>query len=132
MRRDLTGGDGTLRTARTSARPPPWEWRRSSPCVSHASALMTGCTLGLLARAAEGVSRATGTVRHVDWATLGASIGSCVLFALLCSAPFLVGAPYGVWLVAPAVGVVAGTYLYLRRDRYSEPGPDADETRFPR
>jgi hypothetical protein len=25
-----------------------------------------------------------------------------------------------------------GVYLYLRRDRYSEPGPDADETRFPR
>jgi hypothetical protein len=23
-------------------------------------------------------------------------------------------------------------YFYLRRERYSEPGPDADETRFPR
>ena len=74
----------------------------------------------------------TGTVRRVDWAALGASVGSCVLFALLCSAPFLVGAPYGLWLVGPAVGVVAGTYLCLQRDRYSEPGPDADETRFPR
>ena len=50
----------------------------------------------------------TGTVRRVDWAALEASVGSCVLFALLCSAPFLVRASYGLWLVGPAVGVVAG------------------------
>jgi hypothetical protein len=26
---------------------------------------------------------------------------------------------------------VGNTLFYLRRERYSEPGPDADETRFP-
>jgi membrane protease YdiL (CAAX protease family) len=70
--------------------------------------------------------------RRVDWAALGASVGSAVLFALLCSAPFLIGAHHSLWLVGPAVGVVVGTYLYLRRDRESEPGPDADEIRFRR
>jgi hypothetical protein len=73
----------------------------------------------------------TGSRRWIDWAALGASVGSAVLFALLLSAPFLVGADAGLWLVAPAVGVVLGVLLYLRRDRYPEPGPDADETRFP-
>ena len=34
--------------------------------------------------------------------------------------------------LALAVGIVLGLYLYVRRERYSEPGPDADETRFPR
>jgi hypothetical protein len=29
-------------------------------------------------------------------------------------------------------GIILGLYFYLRRERYSEPGPDADETRFPR
>jgi hypothetical protein len=74
----------------------------------------------------------TGSVRRVDWAALGASVGSAVLFALLGSAPLLVGAHYSLWLVGAVVGVVVGTWLYLRRDRHSEPGPDADETRFPR
>jgi hypothetical protein len=36
------------------------------------------------------------------------------------------------WLLGPTAGVVVGDYLYLRRERFSEPGPDADETRFPR
>jgi hypothetical protein len=74
----------------------------------------------------------TRSLRHVDWPALGSSVGSAVLFALLLSAPFLVGAPAAMWLLSPAAGVVVGVYLYLRRDRYSEPGPDADETRFPR
>ena len=30
------------------------------------------------------------------------------------------------------IGLVLGFYFDLRRDRYSEPGSDADETRFPR
>jgi hypothetical protein len=71
-------------------------------------------------------------LRRLDWAALGSSVGACVLFALLLSAPFLLGAPPAMWLLGPAAGVVVGVYLYLRRDRYSEPGPDADETRFPR
>jgi ADP-heptose:LPS heptosyltransferase len=74
----------------------------------------------------------TGSRRWIDWAALGANVGLAVLFALLASAPFLVGADVGLWLIAAAVGVVVGVFLYLRRDRYSEPGPDADETRFPR
>jgi hypothetical protein len=69
---------------------------------------------------------------RVDWTALGSSVGSAVLFALLVSAPFLLGAPSGMWLLGPAAGLVVGVYLYLRRERFSEPGPDADETRFPR
>jgi hypothetical protein len=44
----------------------------------------------------------------------------------------LVGAHYRLWLVGLAIGIILGLYFYLRRERYSEPGPDADETRFPR
>jgi hypothetical protein len=71
-------------------------------------------------------------MRRVDWAALAASVGSCLLFSLLLSLPFLLGAGYRLWLVSPVVGVVVGVYLYLRRERYSEPGPDADDVRFPR
>jgi hypothetical protein len=46
--------------------------------------------------------------------------------------PFLVGAHYSLWLLGLAIGIIPGLYFYLRRERYSEPGPDADETRFPR
>jgi hypothetical protein len=35
-------------------------------------------------------------------------------------------------LAAIVFGTFLGLYLYVRRDRYSEPAPDADETRFPR
>jgi hypothetical protein len=31
-----------------------------------------------------------------------------------------------------AIGIALGIYFDARRDRYTEPGPDADETRFPR
>jgi hypothetical protein len=31
-----------------------------------------------------------------------------------------------------AIGTALGIYFYARRDRYTEPGPDADKTRFPR
>jgi hypothetical protein len=70
--------------------------------------------------------------RRIDWPALGAAVGSAVLFTLLLSSPFLWGANWSHWLIALTVGVALGLYLYIRRDRYSEPGPDADETRFPR
>jgi hypothetical protein len=70
--------------------------------------------------------------RHVDWPALGAALGTAVLFTLLLSSPFLLGASIRHWLLALVLGVALGLYLYVRRDRYSEPGPDADETRFPR
>jgi hypothetical protein len=71
-------------------------------------------------------------MRRIDWAALAASVGSSLLFSLLLSLPFLLGAGYRLWLAWPAVGVVVGIYLYVRRERYSEPGPDADDVRFPR
>jgi hypothetical protein len=74
----------------------------------------------------------TGDLRRIDWAALGANLGSAVLFTLLLLGPFLVGAHYGLWLLGLAIGSILGLYLYLRRDHYSEPGPDADETRFSR
>ena len=70
--------------------------------------------------------------RRVDWAALGSSVGSAVLFSLLLSAPFLLGAPGGMWLLGLAAGVLLGVYVYFRRGHDTEPGPDADETRFPR
>jgi hypothetical protein len=74
----------------------------------------------------------TRSLRRIDWAALGANVGSTVLFTLLLLSPFLWGAPYTHWLLGLAIGVILGLYFYLRRERYSEPGPDADETRFPR
>jgi hypothetical protein len=74
----------------------------------------------------------TRSLRRIDWAALGANVGSAVLFTLLLLGPFLVGAHYRLWLLGLAIGAILGLYFYLRRDRYSEPGPDADETRFPR
>jgi hypothetical protein len=70
--------------------------------------------------------------RHVDWPALGAAMGPAVLFTLLLSGPFLWGASIRHWLLALVFGVALGLWFYVRRDRYSEPGPDADETRFPR
>ena len=74
----------------------------------------------------------SGIMRRIDWRALAVSVGSSLLFSLLLSLPFLLGAGYRLWLVWPVVGVVAGVFLYVRRDRYSEPGPDADDVRFPR
>ena len=69
---------------------------------------------------------------RIDWAALGANVGSAVLFTLLLLGPFLLGAHYRLWLLGLGIGLGLGLYLYLRRERYSEPGADADETRFPR
>ena len=74
----------------------------------------------------------TRSVWRIDWAAFGANVGSAVLFTLLLMAPFLIGAHYRLWLLGLAIGLSLGLYFYLRRERYSEPGPDADETRFPR
>jgi hypothetical protein len=74
----------------------------------------------------------TGSLRRIDWTSLGASVGSSLLFSVLVSLPILLGAGYRLWLVSLVVGVVVGVVLYVRRDRYSEPGPDADEVRFGR
>jgi hypothetical protein len=74
----------------------------------------------------------TRSLRRIDWAALGANVGSAVLFTLLLLSPFLWGAPYTRWLLGLAIGLLLGLYFYVRRERYSEPGLDADETRFPR
>ena len=74
----------------------------------------------------------SGSMRRIDWTALAASVGSSLLFSLLLSLPFLLGAGLRLWLVSPALGVVVGVYLYLRRERHSQPGPDADDVRFPR
>jgi hypothetical protein len=74
----------------------------------------------------------TRSVWRIDWAAFGVNVGSAVLFTLLLMAPFLVGAHYSLWLLGLVIGIILGLYFYLRRERYSEPGPDADETRFPR
>jgi len=50
---------------------------------------------------------------------------------MLLLSPFLLGAHYTQWLLGLAIGLTLGLFFYLRRERYSEPGPDADETRFP-
>jgi O-antigen/teichoic acid export membrane protein len=61
-----------------------------------------------------------------------ANLGSTLLFTLLLLSPFLWGAAVWHWLLAVAIGLVLGVYFYIRRERFEEPGPDADETRFPR
>ena len=74
----------------------------------------------------------TRSIRRIDWPALGASLGSTLLFTLLLLSPFLWGAAIWHWLLAVAIGRVLGIYYYIAKERYEEPGPDADETRFPR
>ena len=70
-------------------------------------------------------------VRRIDWAALGASVGEAVLFTLLPLSPFLWGAGPAHWLLGLGIGVGLGGWFFVRRDRYSEPGPDAHDVRFP-
>ena len=70
--------------------------------------------------------------QHIDWAAFGANLGSTLLFTLLLLSPFLWGAPVWHWLLAVAAALVLGLYFYASRERFEEPGPDADETWFPR
>ena len=72
------------------------------------------------------------SIQHINWASIGANLGSTLLFSLLLLSPFLWGASLWHWLLAVAIALVLGLYLYVHRERYEEPGPDADETRFPR
>jgi hypothetical protein len=72
------------------------------------------------------------SIRRINWAVLGANVGSTVLFTLLLLSPFLWGAHLAQWLLGLAIGIALGIYFHVRRERYTEPGPDADETRFPR
>jgi hypothetical protein len=80
----------------------------------------------------QGAGAMTRSLGGIDWAALGANVGSAVLFTLLLLSPFLWGAHDRHWLLGLAIGLILGGYFYLRRDRYSEPGPDADQTKFPR
>jgi O-antigen/teichoic acid export membrane protein len=95
-------------------------------------------SLGTAARCnADGVVGKEGTnvarsIQHINWAALGANLASTLLFTLLLLSPFLWGAPVWHWLLAVAISLVLGIYFYVRRERFEEPGPDADETRFPR
>jgi hypothetical protein len=68
----------------------------------------------------------------IDWPALAWNVGVTLLLTLLGLSPFLWGAPGTHWLLGIAIGLALGLYFYLRRSRYEEPGPDADETRFPR
>jgi O-antigen/teichoic acid export membrane protein len=72
----------------------------------------------------------TRSIQPIDWPALGANLGSTLLFTLLLLSPFLWGAAIWHWLIAVAISLVLGLYFYVRRERYEEPGPDADETRF--
>jgi uncharacterized membrane protein len=80
----------------------------------------------------EEVNRSIQHIIIINWAALGANLGSALLFTLLLLSPFLWGAPFWHWLLAVAIALVLGLSFYVRRERYEEPGPDADETRFPR
>src|SRR5215203_4721379 len=73
----------------------------------------------------------TRSIQHINWAALGTNLSSALLFTLLLLSPFLWGAPLWHWLLAVAIALVLGLYFYVRREHYEEPGPDADETRFP-
>ena len=74
----------------------------------------------------------TRSIQPIDWAALGANLGSTVLFTLLLLSPFLWGATVWHWLLAVVCSLVLGVYFYIRREWFEEPGPDSDETRFPR
>ena len=73
----------------------------------------------------------TRSMQAIDWASLGVNLGSTLLFTVLLLSPVLWGAAVWHWLLAGAIGLMLGIYFYVRRERYEEPGTDADETRSP-
>jgi hypothetical protein len=48
----------------------------------------------------------TRSLPRIDWAALGASVGSAALFTLLLLGPFPVGAHYRLWLLGLAIGII--------------------------
>jgi hypothetical protein len=68
----------------------------------------------------------------IDWPAFAENVGFTLVLTLLGLSPFLWGAPLTHWLLGVVIGLALGLYFYIRRSRYEEPGPDADETRFPR
>jgi hypothetical protein len=50
----------------------------------------------------------TRSIHHLNWAALGANLGSALLFTLLLLSPFLWGAPLWHWLLAVAIALVLG------------------------
>ena len=57
----------------------------------------------------------TKSIQPIDWAALGANLGSTQLFTLLLLSPFLWGAAVWHWLLAVAIGLVLGVYFYIRQ-----------------
>jgi hypothetical protein len=53
----------------------------------------------------------TRSLRRIDWAALGANLGSTLLFTLLLLSPFLWGAHYTRWLLGLAIGLLLGLYF---------------------
>ena len=74
----------------------------------------------------------TKRLQTIDWPALVESVGLTLPLTLLGLSPFLWGAPLTHWLLGVVIGLALSLYFYIRRSRYEEPGPDADETRFPR
>jgi hypothetical protein len=68
----------------------------------------------------------------IDWPALVENVGLTLPLTLVGLSPFLWGAPLTHWLLGVVIGLALSLYFYVRRSRYEEPGPDADETRFPR
>jgi hypothetical protein len=74
----------------------------------------------------------TRSLRRIDWAALGASLGSTVLFTLLLLSPFLWGRTTSTGCSGWPSGSSWASTSTCAGTAYDEPGPDADETRFPR
>ena len=70
------------------------------------------------------------SVRRINWAVLGATVGSAVLFTPAAAQPHPVGCARCPLVLGLAIGTALGIYFCARRDRYTELGPDAEETRF--
>ena len=58
----------------------------------------------------------TRSIQHINWAALGANLGSALLFTLLLLSLFLWGAPLWHWLLGVAIALVLGLYCYVRRE----------------